>query len=894
MDKHLCLITLLTPILLWGQKLHFKEYTLQDGLAQSQVYALAQDRHGLLWIGTQGGGVNIFDGTSLEVIDKSKGLENLYINALTNHQNQMIVGTDNGIFVYDKVDNNPSKKLAKKAIKALHSNKSNLYIGTESGIYFNYKKLHNGNFNFINSLNDTTYACSDHFVLKIYQGSIIDKFNVKQVRYIYKVKNQILGITYAQGIVDLNNESLIIDAPELNGTLCGTIINDSTYWIGTLRNGIIEMVNGKIAKSIKKENGLASNSIRSIYKDEFSQIWIGTSGKGMQKYLPDGIQALQGDDFSGIHSLFVKDQKTYLAPYEGNIILLEGTKKTILNVQNKKVRCFIPKGDTIFLGTDGAGIYAIIDKEVIQYVADDQIMWTRAMLLEDENWIGTLGNGLIRSGQKIKNQPFSRVNDLIKFQNQLIIASDQGTFSYTNKFKKISTEPARSLATLNGKLYIGSKTEGIYEWDGEALKKLNYSWSDNIYFVRSSADKYLWIGSEKGIQKLEWLKGQPKSTFIGNNVGLLGIETCTNSFCETKNGIWCGTISGAVYIPNTYTQSGNTNNNIILESVKVNGQIKSNLSNLNADQNDIEINTRGINIQQQGQLFYRWDINNTGWRNSKQTISLSALKPGKYKVRAQVSSDKLYWSKPLLISFNIQAPFWLRWWFITLFILVVITVIYISISSYKNQLKSKAEKHQLHAELKDLEMKTLRLQLNPHFLFNCLNSIKGFIADDQPKEARKQITNFSKLMRTYLDYSSQKWITIEDELKMLQQYINLEKMLRANNIDLLFRPEGNLSELKIPTMLLQPFIENSIKHGFSNQDGAIKLKMKTLKKQVICVIEDNGVGYQPKESAHHTSKALLIITERLELLSNIHHDSFKMKILNTGNGTRVELNFPIT
>ncbi len=893
MNKQLCLILLIHPLIFWGQKLHFKDYSLQDGLAQSQVYALAQDQHGILWIGTQGGGINIFDGTSLEVLDKSNGLENLYINALIKHQNQMIVGTDKGVFVYEQLNKRPTKKLANKAIKTLHSNKNNLYIGTEAGIYFNYRKLHKGNFNFISSHNDTTYACAEHYVLKIYHGSIVDKLNIKQVRYLCKAKDKILAVTYSQGIVDINNSKLITDAPELNGTLCGTVINDSTNWIGTLRNGIVEMINGKITKILKKENGLASNSIRSIYKDEFSQIWIGTSGKGMQKYLPDGIQSLSSDDFSGIHSLFVKDQKTYLAPYEGNITLLEGTKKRILDIQDKKVRCFIPKGDTIFLGTDGAGIFAITGDEVLQYASDDKIMWTRSILLKDDNWIGTLGNGLIRSSQQIKNQPFSRVNDLVKFKDQLIIATDRGTFSYTDNFEKISAEPARSLTTLNDKLYIGSKTEGIYEWNGMTLQKLNYSWSDNIYFVRSSANKYLWIGSEKGIQKLEWIKGLPQSTFIGNNVGLLGVETCTNSFCETKNGIWCGTISGAVYIPNAYTPIGNTNNHIILESVKVNGQIQSDLTNLNADQNDIEINTRGVNIQQQGQLFYRWGINNNGWRNSKSTISLSALKPGKYTIRVQVSSDKLYWSKPLFIVFKIQAPFWLQWWFITLVILITILIIYFSVRSYKKQLKSKAEKHLLHAELKDLEMKTLRLQLNPHFLFNCLNSIKGFIADNQPKEARKQITNFSKLMRTYLDYSSQKWITIEDELIMLNQYINLEKMLRENNISLLFKPEGNLRELKIPTMLLQPFIENSIKHGFSNQDGVIELKMKILKKQLICVIEDNGVGYQPKKSAHHTSKALLIISERLELLSNIYHDSFKIKILNTGNGTRVELNFPV-
>lgn len=887
----LCITTIFS-----GQKLHFKNFTLQDGLAQSQVYALTQDHNGLLWVGTQGGGVNVFDGQEILTLDKSSGLENLYINALVSTKQLMYVGTDKGLFTFKSYASKPSKSFDTKSIKVLHAVEDLVYVGTEAGLYEakSKKKLHNGNFNFISTIKGVTFAAADHFVLKIRDRKIIGKIALKQVRYVYAKGDDFIGVTYAQGSYVLSTQEKVSEHIQLNGALCGTQVNDSTHWVGTLRNGIVILSNDSIIGQIKKQNGLASNSIRSLYRDDVNQLWIGTSGKGLQKYLPDGMKSVTGNEFSGIHSLYATDEKIYLAPYEGNILLLEGEQTKQIDLKGKKVRCFVPRNDTLFVGTDGAGIYALVGDKAIQYAFDKTIKWSRTLLVDSTVWIGTLGHGIVNSRREIPRQPFRRVNDLVNYKAELIIAADNGVYRFGQKFIKISDVPARSLAVLGEKVYIGSKTEGIFVWNGQDLSKFSLSWSDNIYFVRTSAERNLWIGTEKGVQKIHWEGGEPQSAFLGNNIGLLGIETCTNSFCEVEKGVWVGTIDGAVYIPNDYQATLNNQVNLLLESVNVNGTTQSDFSDLSSDENDIEIVTRGVNIHQQGQLYYRWRLNQGDWRKSGNIVALSALRPGHYDFEIQVSADQTHWGESLSLNFLIHQPFYFQWWFVILVLVIALVVGYSYLKRYKAQLKAKAERNQLFAELKDLEMKTLRLQLNPHFLFNCLNSIKGFIADDQPKEARRQITNFSKLMRTYLDYSSQKWISVSEEIAMLEQYVTLEQMLKSNMIELNVNFDQELSDVEIPTMLLQPFVENSIKHGFASKDGSIKIEFALQEKVMCCSIEDDGVGYSPqKKQTEHQSRALSIITERLELLSNIHHTDFSFSISDTGNGTKVEIKMPI-
>lgn len=225
----------------------------------------------------------------------------------------------------------------------------------------------------------------------------------------------------------------------------------------------------------------------------------------------------------------------------------------------------------------------------------------------------------------------------------------------------------------------------------------------------------------------------------------------------------------------------------------------------------------------------------------------------------------------------------------------------ISFVFYKR--KRDAEEHKREIELKaavaDLEMKALRAQMNPHFVFNALNSISEFINKHETRAADYYLARFASLMRMILENSEQKEIPLADELKPLELYMELEAM-RLNQkftyrieIDKDIEPENIL----VPPLLLQPYVENSIWHGLADKDGKGKILIKIRKKEdnINCVVEDNGVGLKPGKTKEKTHKSvgMKITSSRIELLNKIKNANGSVKLIDIAEGMRVEIQLPL-
>jgi len=206
-------------------------------------------------------------------------------------------------------------------------------------------------------------------------------------------------------------------------------------------------------------------------------------------------------------------------------------------------------------------------------------------------------------------------------------------------------------------------------------------------------------------------------------------------------------------------------------------------------------------------------------------------------------------------------------------------------------------------QLQALEHKALRLQMNPHFIFNALNSIQSQIGNNNDQEARYYIAKFGKLMRQILNHSEQTWVNIAEELEMVENYLLIEQF--CHNKEFTYKvtvaPELVEEEYKIPSMIIQPFIENAIKHGFKNlkaREAVLTLTLSLQDNKVQCVIADNGVGRPaaPRQPlVEHQSMAIGITQKRLQLL---HEDMGKQFVqiedlqkdgLPVGTRVRVEL-----
>lgn len=215
----------------------------------------------------------------------------------------------------------------------------------------------------------------------------------------------------------------------------------------------------------------------------------------------------------------------------------------------------------------------------------------------------------------------------------------------------------------------------------------------------------------------------------------------------------------------------------------------------------------------------------------------------------------------------------------------------------KRNAEAQKQEAEFNAKVSDTELKALRAQMNPHFIFNALNSINDFISKNNAEAASKYLTKFAKIMRQTLENSTQKEITLADDLKLVELYMQIEA-LRLNNkftykihIDSEIDTENTL----VPPLILQPFIENSIWHGISKKEGSghITISIKKEEDMLVCTVEDDGVGF--KVSASNSNKKSLgqsITKTRIEIINKTKKTKGTVTNLNTENGFCVEVKLP--
>ncbi|UYQ92529.1 histidine kinase [Chitinophaga horti] len=232
----------------------------------------------------------------------------------------------------------------------------------------------------------------------------------------------------------------------------------------------------------------------------------------------------------------------------------------------------------------------------------------------------------------------------------------------------------------------------------------------------------------------------------------------------------------------------------------------------------------------------------------------------------------------------------------------------------KKQELEEQRKLQLEIEygkkLSEIELKAIRAQINPHFIFNCLNSIQLFVMQRDYEYAQKYLSDFSYLIRKTLDFSRRNFISLSDEITYLNTYLGLEKMRFEHKMEyeIIVDPTIPTGELEVPAMLLQPYVENAVKHGMNNEAHTtgkltIRFSQDDDEEMLECVIEDNGIGIERSKAirqlpAHHQSSGMEISLNRAELLNKMYNTEIQIEIIDkTGmqypeSGTIVRILIP--
>lgn len=307
-------------------------------------------------------------------------------------------------------------------------------------------------------------------------------------------------------------------------------------------------------------------------------------------------------------------------------------------------------------------------------------------------------------------------------------------------------------------------------------------------------------------------------------------------------------------------------------------------------------------------IRYRLDGLNSIWTElpaNHLIVRENRLPIGNYNIEIQHSINGIQWSESTLLPIEVHPFFYQTWWFKLIAILTFSILVLFLVRAQFRKLKLRSEERIRIERLKNQaissELKALRSQMNPHFIFNSLSVIQTKILENKSESAYYNLNAFSKLLRQSLEYTSKEWISLQNELDFIENYIKLE-IERFNNeieYEIINGFNGNLSDLMFPSFLTQPFVENAFRHGLMHKksDRKLSIKVEGLPTNYTVEIIDNGIGIQASEKINaisrkeHKSYAVESIYDRIDLLNNSNKNHFSVDIESNNEGTRVRINY---
>lgn len=400
------------------------------------------------------------------------------------------------------------------------------------------------------------------------------------------------------------------------------------------------------------------------------------------------------------------------------------------------------------------------------------------------------------------------------------------------------------------------------------------------------------------------------SNFTNNNVSNLFFKDDT-LIAVNQNSLY--------FIPAKGKLQNNTYPEVYFTEVKLNGTLLNfeNPIQFKTQNSNLDISFRALSVANKSGVVFKYKLNNQPWlevNHLNPNVKLFNLDEGYYTFSVIACGRPNQCSKIKTLQFTVIPPFYKTWWFIAIFLLCLIAVTVIAVASYlkfkANKIRVKTNYQKLQKEIYKAKIATLRSQMNPHFIFNALNTIQEFILTNQKEIASDYLADFADLIRMYLHQSNQNQISLFYEIEALKLYLRLENMRFSGELNYTIDvgKDVNTDAIKVPVMLIQPFVENSIKHGLMPLRGQKILEIKVQssgKNNVLISITDNGVGRQASEKmkennkVFHQSFATNANKNLVELINQFNQHPIQVNIIDlkepnqTAKGTKVEILIPV-
>lgn len=544
------------------------------------------------------------------------------------------------------------------------------------------------------------------------------------------------------------------------------------------------------------------------------------------------------------------------------------------------------------------------------------------------------------------------LRDLIVFQDTLygisnIIFGREGLQSQDfqtiipeggNAITKDPTSDTIYFASKNGLFnYINGKVNHI-PFYGKNIVPTAFDWHQDTLWVTTISNGFL--AYHHGVFHYQFFPAESKKTtcrtlkvhqnqlLVASDIGILKMNLDTKKYeifdiseglhqreisaIEViNNDVFLGTTKGVIRFPMNGQTQNKAKPNIVITNIVVNDSIFYHGNTLKYHQNNIQFNFKTALFKSRQKFTYEYRLRglSDNWETRKATspfVKYNTLPPNKYIFEVRAVNEDNVKSDIQTVRFTIKSPFWKRWWFVLLSIILVGMTIYSLVLRRINRIK-KQEK--VERDYQASQLTALKAQMNPHFLYNALNSIQELILEEDIPNASSYLAKFSHLMRRILDASEPTSISLSDELKILNLYLELEKLRFEDRFEYQIELPENIrtTQIHIPSMIIQPFVENAIKHGLLHKKSGIKrINIRfQLDDLLICEIKDNGIGrkrakaIQERQGRISNSFAISAIQKRLDILNQKGKTKIGLEIEDLyeneqAKGTKVRLKMPYT
>ncbi len=904
----------------------YKNFTVDHGLPSNETYAVFEDSLGFIWIATDRG-VSRYDGYKFENFTTEDGLpDNTIFDFEADQHSRIWFKTFNGKMGYYHL-------LSKKfhILKNLDFGCRLLQLEIDSTERFSVW-CSKGLYSFdMNSQFDTTSY------LNFLSKATREKYQIEDSNMLIELINYshlFSGISSNQLSLSLNgytlvcrNSTLVIFDKEFR-LVKSLMLPDGPSHFQIADSAIIVFFNNKQVIKYSVPNLTPSKTEEKKYV--LSYRIMDRSGNRWESTLDNGILCYPNPDCK----IWNKDKAIIcIGDWKNQIVYASNSRDMYLNHAKvahtkNKVRQF-EKLDTTKLYYIDKMLYINHVKIHVPsqyasntfYVDKDTIWFANRRLIakghvEGKKW---------KMDWEIK-VPKHRIEKVKRSKDLFWIATIKGLAWFDTKKKtfRYFDSPTRNDSLLRTRitdleisinndslLFLATRGAGVLIKKGPQLMQIDneHGLLTNLTnALYNQGDSTLWIATNMGLSKVSLTGTYPYDYSIENYTKAEGLSTNNvNDVYLLNDSVFLATKKGINSFP-VGMKTKSTPPIIYISGIQINrtDTIVKNNYELSFDQNTIKIDFLALTFSEAGLTKYRYRLlgaDSTWYEQSAPTIQFLRLSPGNYTFEiVAVNHNGITSLEPVRIQFSIAKPLLLRWYFILIYISCIVFILYLIVRFRFNLIRrNESNKRQLV----EMELKALRSQMNPHFTFNTLNSIQSFINTKNTDDAVDYIAKFAELMRMILENSSEEFIELAREIRALNRYLEIEQLRFDNKFDfeIIIDKTIDIYFEKIPSMILQPYIENAIWHGLQSKDkkGEIRIEVESTENGLRCIVDDNGIGRSKAKELKQSrdrdrrSFGMLITSERLEILNQNRNKEMTVRIIDKeddeGNstGTRVEL-----